>query len=201
MSKKGILICSLDIETGGPRVTKNPLISIGYVFGTVYSEIIEKGRISFDFDITKFDDDTMKNFWNKKKKLLEMFKNEALPPKEAISKFIKKLDKYDEEYDIKIISDNPQFEIRFLDYYIELYTDRKPLEYRYNGEYCQRIFDIDSIHRGYELLKYEDGTVSNSYLITKYKFTIPIKYDHSPDNDAEYNFHLHTNMLRVKKTR
>jgi len=69
MSKKGILICSLDIETGGPRVTKNPLISIGYVFGTVYSEIIEKGRITFDFDVSKFDDETMKNFWNKKKKL------------------------------------------------------------------------------------------------------------------------------------
>jgi len=198
MSKKGILICSLDIETGGPRVTKNPLISIGYVFGTVYSEIIEKGRITFDFDVSKFDDETMKNFWNKKKKLLEMFKKEAIPPEEAIQKFIKKLDKYDEDYDIKIISDNPQFEIRFLDYYIELYTDRKPLEYRYNGDYCQRIFDIDSIHRGYELLKYEDGTVSKSYLITKYKFTIPIKYDHSPDNDAEYNFHLHINMLREK---
>lgn len=192
--KKDVILCSIDIETGGPFVTRNPLVSIGYVFGNTNGNVIEKGRISFKFDISKFDNDTYNDFWKKRLDLLKKFENEAVEPSKGIKMFINKLDEYDKIYNLRIISDNIQFETRFINYYIELYTDRKPIDYDYEGQY-RSLYDIDSIHRGIERLSYSEF-MSDSFLSKKYKIKIDVEYDHSPDNDAHYNYLFHIGMLK-----
>ena len=63
MSVKTILLCAIDIETIGPKLIKNGILSIGICAGTVSGNIIVKKRIDVKLEEDQtFDKDTYKNF-------------------------------------------------------------------------------------------------------------------------------------------
>ena len=66
MSVKTILLCALDIETSGPKLIKNGILSIGICAGTVSGNILVKKRIDLKLEEDQtFDKDTYDNFWKK----------------------------------------------------------------------------------------------------------------------------------------
>ena len=188
-----IAILSFDIESTGPNIIKNEIIAIGYCLGDNYGNILYKKRINIKYT-QPFDKICYKNFWSKHQDKLKILQNDAVKPDEAISEFIKDVDAAFAEYDLKIISDNPSFDVGFINYYLALYLDRKPINYKFNEIYTP-VYDTDSYSRGVVHATY-DKDVYDSELIKKYKLEIDQKYDHLPDNDAAYIYLFHTQLMK-----
>lgn len=191
---KEIVIIAIDIEATGPRFSKNGIISIGYCAGTMDGEVILKKRVSLDLEGKSFDKSCYDQFWIKNLDLLETLKKEAVPIKEGLQKFISDFDSLNEKYELIPISDNPSYDIGFINYYLDFYLDRLPLNYVNGGDDYRPIFDSDCYSRGLLGMKYSDGIwTSDKDVREKLSFEIPdsVVHDHYPDNDAEYIYQHH----------
>src|ERR1700744_5540510 len=159
--KIGIL--AVDIETSGSSILKHGIIAIGYCLGDNKGNVIIKKRIHVKLDTGKiFEKRCMETFWNKNLDKLEILKQNAKEPKNAITEFINDIDSFEDEYDLRIITDNASFDIGFLNYYLELYLDRLPLSYKKDQKTYRPIYDTDSYARGVLLLKYDNEWIYDS---------------------------------------
>jgi hypothetical protein len=117
MSNKSIILCAVDIETSGPRLIKNGILSIGICAGSVTGSILMKKRFDLNLEETQeFDKDCYENFWKKNIGVLEEIKKNAIHPKDAMTNFMKVIDYLDEKYQLIIISDCATFDIGFINY-------------------------------------------------------------------------------------
>ena len=201
MNKDFSILCAIDIETSGPNILKNGIISIGYCIGNIIGQIYLKKRINIKTDDIIFDPETEK-FWYKHISILELLKVNQIAPEEAMKEFIQDIDKYDLMGKLIIISDNITFDIGFLNYYLAKYLDRHPLTYRLGKEF-RPVYDIDSYARGILQKDYQSIWTHDLELETKLKFKIKRNKDliHTPDNDAEYIYNLHRMTLIRKNSR
>jgi DNA polymerase III epsilon subunit-like protein len=195
--KQPTILCSIDIETSGPNIIKNGIISIGYCIGSLHGKLLIKKRINMklDDDCT-FDNDTLQNFWMKHLPILEKLRENQVSPKDGMTEFTKDIDEYDSKYKLVIISDNVSFDISFVNYYLAKYLDRKPLSYKLN-KYYRSIYDTDSYSRGILNQSYDNLNVKDYELIKKYKITIKSNKEqaHYPDDDAYYIYELHRKIV------
>lgn len=171
MVGKPAMVLAVDIETSGPRVLQNGILAIGMCLGTVHGRVLDKHRIDVKLDMNRvFDTQCMEDFWNKTgpKQVLDVIRQHPLSPKAAIEEFVRRVDSYDTMYDLIIISDNPTFDLYFLNYYVEYYLQRKPLNYKF-GEHYRKLVDAGSMRRKKQL-----------------RLPPGVKHDHFPENDAEY---------------
>ena len=199
MTTKSIAILSLDIETNGPDLLKHEIISIGYCVGDLVGNVINKERINFKYD-TVFEPDCWK-FWSKYLSVLDKLKEGQLTPYDAINKFIIMVDELDTKYDLRIITDNPSFDISFINYYLNKYLGRLPITYIHGiGHKYRCIFDTDSFARGALHQNYADPWTSDSKVTETFGLTLDASHSHFPDDDAEYIYKLHialVNRLQV----
>ena len=197
MTNQPTIICAIDIETSGPNIIKNGIISIGYCIGSINGKVLIKKRINMLLDNEcSFDNDTLQNFWMKHLDILDKLRENQISPKDGMNEFIKDIDDYDSKYKLIIISDNVSFDISFVNYYLAKYLDRKPLSYKLN-KYYRSIYDTDSYARGILNQNYDNLSVNDLDLIKKYKLTITSKKSqaHYPDDDAFYIYELHRKVI------
>ncbi len=178
LKNTGVII-ALDIETSGSRVSKNGIIAVGYYIGTIDNREIEKGTIYFNLENKEFDDDCKAQFWVKhiQKQVLAKANQFGLPPDQAIFKLISIIDRMDQIYKCDIISDNPVFDCGFINYYLDVYLNRPPLQYKL-GKYHRHIVDVRSMIHNRDLWKKTKEEIRKKYP--------NIKHDHDPMNDATY---------------
>jgi hypothetical protein len=189
-----IYILSVDIETNGPNLLKNEIISLGYCIGSITGKIIKKERINFAYN-TEFEPSCLE-FWKKNQKILEYISQDQLEPEFAIKKFIDCVDDLDNKYDLRIITDNPSFDISFINYYLNKYLNRLPINYVLgNGNNYRCIFYTDSYSRGVLHQNYINPWTSDSAIINKFKLKINSSHNHYPDDDAEYIYNLHISLI------
>ena len=110
--EKKIALLAIDIETTGPNVVTNEIISIGYCLGDLDGNVIENKRI--DFNVEKEFDVYAMRFWRNKKELLSSFKENSLPAYHAIDLFVQRLDAFDEKYNLAILSEETGIEISLI---------------------------------------------------------------------------------------
>jgi len=196
MSVKTILLCAIDIETSGPKLIKNGILSIGICAGTISGNIIVKKRIDVELeDEQDYDKDTYDNFWIKNLDILNEIKKRPLKPKVAVGELMKIIDYLDENFQLIIISDCVSFDVGFINYYLAKYLDRKPLTYNYKGDF-RPVYDSDSYNRGVIKASYKQIYTNDNIIMRKLKFEIRQNGSkHMPDDDAEYIYNLHRMVL------
>ncbi len=198
MSVKTILLCALDIETSGPKLIKNGILSIGICAGTISGNIIVKKRIDLELEEDQtYDKYTYDNFWTKNLNVLETIKKDAINPKDAMIEFMKIINYLDENFQLIIISDCVSFDIGFINYYLAKYLDRKPLTYDYKDSF-RPVYDSDSYNRGVVKATYRNIYTNDVQIMNKLKFNISKSgVIHMPEDDAEYIYNLHR-MVFIK---
>jgi hypothetical protein len=203
--KKKRAILFPDIETSGPQKSKHAMIALGWCLGFEDGTIIDSGYLCFKMDDTQsFDKDTKSNFWDKNKELLDKFLLESKDTMSQISLFAHKLDEWDTKYDLHIVSDNPVFDVAWIDYYFDKYLDRKPLSYKLNmsnRENYRSIFDSDSYARGVLHMGYNKAKINDKIVMQKFGFNVDNQYTHRPDQDAKYLFLYHIGLINTIRTK
>ena len=172
------MILVIDIETSGPSVTKNGILAIGYCLGDLNGRVYDKRRIDLQLMDKVFDEQCKKDFWETTgpDEVLKTIQQAPLSPKEAMSKFILLLDDYDTQYHLTIMSDNPSFDFYFINYYMDIYADRRPINYQFGKTY-RPLINFNSFSKGRFGACYRKHPSRNLHTI---------KHDHYPENDAEF---------------
>jgi hypothetical protein len=195
---KQTLLCAIDIETSGPNIIKNGILSIGICAGTITGEIVVHKRIDVKLHRSKsFDTKTWDDFWCKNKKILEIIQEHPLEECAAIIEFINIIDILEDDYKVIIISDNPVFDFGFINYYLAFYINRLPLHYDKNGSF-RPVYDTDSYSRGVLGKNYNNIFTDDKEVIKKLNIQLPptdISKKHLPEYDAEYIYQLHRMVL------
>jgi hypothetical protein len=198
---KLITLCAIDIETSGPNLIKNGILSIGVCAGSIQGNIIIKKRFDIKLDQNQeYDKDTYEQFWSKNLEVLYEINKSPMNPLDGITEFIKLIDNLDEKYKLIIISDCVSFDIGFINYYLAKYLNRKPLTYDYKGVF-RPIYDTDSFSRGVVGASYNKIYTDDNRIMKKLNFTVKKNsLSHMPDNDAEYIYNMHRSVL-IKNTK
>ena len=177
--KKAVLC--IDIETGGCQPSKHPLIAIGTCLRHPDGKK-EKKIWVFQFDEKDFEERCVVEFWSKNRDKLEKL---GSFPKSGISDFAAYIDSIDEQYpDLILMSDNPQYDIGFINYHYDVYLDRKPLSYKKTGQY--RVIVDQNSYLWAMLPEEDDPWVWDSKVLEKYKFKVDSVHSHLPHEDAEH---------------
>lgn len=141
--------CAIDIETGGPKVGQHPLLRIGVALVDENAVTIEKQVFPIPFDRTKFDPNTLRDFWQNEEKrpgislLLDRFEmqsksvfDEAINKKHpnpiayALQKFIDYFDDLHCRFaEVVLVGDFIEFDYCVLNYYLSVHLNRPPINY------------------------------------------------------------------------
>lgn len=193
---KPLAILCFDIETSGSNIINNAILSIGYCLGDQNGNILKKDRFSFEMDSEHcFEERCYKDFWSKNMDILKTLQDEAKPIKEQLLNFITLVDKFDDEYDLRIISDFKDFDLAFVNYYLVKYLNRRPLNYKFGSTEYRCTYDTDSYSRGAMKMNYQDPWTSDKTIMEQLNFTTGCNPTHLPDDDAEYIYKFHINLI------
>lgn len=196
MSDKKIVIVAFDIETRGPSPSKNGINAIGYCIGDAYNmKVIQKERLHVEkLDKNQcYDPHTLETFWSKHQDLKTLYETDTISAETAIKHIRNLIDELQKSYEIYIVSDNPTFDAKFLDYYLD-YFGYKQLQYDSNDPSIYRlVHDSDSYARGKVSALPNDQWCDNKQVADKLSFTWtgPIGTNHMPEDDAESIFKFH----------
>lgn len=145
-SKQHVL--AFDIETTGCNLQSNAIMSIG---ASVQDEdMIEVDMFSVNLEIPKnkkFEEKCVLEVWSKHPEALARATENPIAPVTAMRSFEKWLDAVEEKYEnLTIISDNPAFDMQWLNFYLNQYTGRRPINYDKKEKY-RLIWDSHSMMR------------------------------------------------------
>lgn len=180
------VILAIDIETTGPSVYRNDMFAIGYVYLNSFSDVLLKKRISLNYNNERFDGKCL-NFWLREKnyKIFEQITKETVPIRYAMEIFYNDFMAFKKNYNVIIVSDNPTFDIGFINYYLDKYIGKPPINI---NPHFSPIHDLKSFLRGKcSHIKISSKNITiQKYCDLLYISTVDINHDHNPENDAEY---------------
>ncbi|MCI5052079.1 MAG: hypothetical protein MRY21_02950 [Simkaniaceae bacterium] len=128
-------ILAIDIETSGPSMVKHGILSIGAIAGS------DAFEVNIALEGREYDTLCLEQFWKRHPKAHAHVTKDPLAPKEAMARFAAFLDRHNRAM---IVSDNPSFDIGWLNLYLALYTERLPINYTSGGEH-RMIWDAGTI--------------------------------------------------------
>ncbi len=190
-------VLAVDVETSGSSYERNGILSIGASLHDQDSVERESFQINVMLPKEKeYEKDCLKNFWDKNPEAKRFVENNAIEAKEAMQKFYDFLMKVRPYSDIVIISDNPSFDIAWIDHYLGLYIDQKPLRYLLNDNY-KMVWDAASIQKNWLCIKTSDSSFHSPPRGHKDKLelTSPYPHDHNPLNDARSTAYCYLQTL------
>lgn len=209
------VVISFDIESRGKDLRKNGIASVGIcvakcdVLEVIHKERIDLKPLSFfelnadgsvSVEFQQFEERCVREFWSKNSENLKRMQENAIDPLVGIAQFRKLIDKYDDKvlYEARIITDNPSFDASMLNYYLSR-ANLEPLHFDSASRY-RSVVDTDSYSRGVLHMGYGNPWVSDEVLIKKYGLTANhADHDHMPENDAEYIYSFHTELVNNLK--
>jgi len=183
---KKVVYVAIDIEAGGSMYTKHPLLAIGVCVGSLENGVIEKRVWCMDRYLQEKDKIFMEEkckteFWDKHPDVLKKIDANAKPLAQQIRDFAKFLDKLEvthKKRKIVFLSDNPAFDIAWVDYFLMTIAERPPC--RYSTEMVFRsVKDPGRDHINF--------TVRNSIENCANKLS---SHNHWPSDDAQQIFFL-----------
>lgn len=185
------VIFAIDIEARGQGPLSHGIISIGVCVGSGTEEkVLEKHR----FDLKpmpgqKFEQRCWNEFWVHHTDLLGEFRRNAKPTEEQIKAFRELLDRWGDAY---ILCDNPGFDFGMINFYLDMHG-HPTLNYTSDLKY-RNTHDADSYGRGVFGQGVDSPWFSNNDACKGLDLD-PSSHDHSPENDAEFIYRLHWNMI------
>jgi hypothetical protein len=143
-----------------------------------------------EFDMFTFDKRCYDEFWSKNLDILENIRREAVPLEQAwksIADFLTSLETDYPESNVLICSDNPAFDLTFIDYNLFTRLGRLGVRYSDSGKY--RCVSDPTAQRHFHPQK---------ALLKQRLFESGAKHTHMPDDDAE-GIYLQQVMLESPK--
>ena len=152
---------AFDVETTGQFLDKNAMVAFGCT--VMDQEMHEVDSFSAFMSIPKgkvWEDRCVSEFWSKNQEALEYIKGKMTDAREEMQRFVEWMDAIDLKYETNmvVLTDNPSYDVAWLNHYIGLYTDRHCLYYMLapkdkweNGERCywfRRIVDTNAVYNG-----------------------------------------------------
>lgn len=184
------VLFAVDIEGSGASVSKNGIVAIGWCVGDLKGNVLEKRRVSVKLQNRLFEPRCVNQYWTKPEQAaqLQVFLREAVDPYEAIRLFMSAVDSFEDKYDVTILSDNPAYDIAWLNSYIDTFLGRNPLLYQKDQTTYRGVAEPKAWAMSRKMRAQPSG--SWSFNMDKYnagledlKRTAP--HDHWPENDAE----------------
>lgn len=180
------VIMALDVETSGPNFMRNGLVSIG-----VSVQDMEMREIcSFQKNLTLekemcFDPKCWDDFWSKQPDAYSFVTSHASNPTVVMAELSDFISMVETSYpQCFIVSDNPSFDIAWINSYLSRYTKRPPINYHTNGKY-RMIWDSASVQKAWCGLR---KGASFASMPSKHRellgLSSPHIHDHNPLNDA-----------------
>jgi 3'-5' exoribonuclease-like protein len=147
------------VETSGSSFSQNGLLSIGASLQDQDSNELESFQVNVALPQDRnYEQRTLEEFWLKNPTAYEFVQQNPLLPKEAMDAFCEFLQRVEEAYpQLMVVSDNPSFDIAWLNLYLNLYTMRLPLNYSAQNEY-RFIWDVHSMLKTLLFMKHGDPT-------------------------------------------
>ena len=138
-----------------------------------------------------------REFWADRPELQEFIKQNAVPAQEAMRQFSAMLSELETEFPedrfkIKVLSDNPSFDIGRLDTYLDRYVQRVPVRYSATTNRYRPVDAPDDM-----LSVFPKDLVK--HLMDKHINSV-VQHDHNPANDAEHIYRQYVLAQRLKRT-
>lgn len=185
-------IClAIDIEKCGDSPMNHPVLAIGTCVGTDDGEVLEKKTwCLWPFPGQVMEPRCLKEFWDPRPELLKKIASCAVPPLPALIEFNTWLNGLAERHGagkVRILSDNPAFDIGTLDFVL-CTRGIRDMPLRYLGDDTYRsITDPSEMIGGQGSQKLVDGWIGAR-----------VQHDHWPENDAEYIYWQYIGALKVR---
>jgi DNA polymerase III alpha subunit (gram-positive type) len=176
-------VLAIDIETSGYSFKQNGIVSIGASLQDQNSNELDFFQINLTLPEGRvYEERCLKEFWSENKKIHDFVQQNAVTPGIAMRKFCTFLTHVETHYpELIVVSDNPSFDIAWINLYLDEYTDRLPLNYSTKKEY-RIIWDTYSMQK--VLLCQRGDFESSLELPEKLEFRSEWPADHNPLNDA-----------------
>jgi hypothetical protein len=196
VEKKDKVLFAVDIEGSGSSFGQNGIVAIGWCVGDLHGRVLEKKRVSLKLHRRTFEPRCLTEYWSKPAQAaqLAVFQSEALEPAAAMKIFIDAVDSFESRYDLVILTDNPSYDIAWLNYYLDHYLGRSPLNYMKDQTTYRGVRDVFQFAFYRKMKQAEAGGQGKWFFdMEKYKAGLDkLKeanlHDHWPENDAEYIF-------------
>jgi hypothetical protein len=183
------LCFAIDIEKDGDRLN-DPVLCFGTCLGTPNGRIIEKKIWYLPIQSEK----PLGEYWNRPENLpLYQFFRKAGADTTldgAVKKFVEYYDNLEERFptiNLKLVTDNPAYDIESLDYLVHTVANRPPLRYSSNGKKYRTVIDVSQRMNALHIKELLNTKVSQVAV-----------HDHRPDNDAEYIYRLWVECLKAE---
>lgn len=187
---QGKYYLGMDVETTGQHLATNAMIAMAFSILDSDANVVDEFKVCMLLPPgTGWEERCKREFWMQHSELLERISEQAIPPGDAMNYFVIWLDDMDIKYgkNLTILTDNPQFDVAWVNLYLSLFTTRMNLYYGYNAltknyEF-RRIWDVDSAMHG--ALMVRDGSVVEWGVESALGVQNPFwKNDHDVSNDA-----------------
>ena len=197
LSPPKIAFLALDIETSGPSPVHHSILSIGWCLGDQDGNVLDNKRIDIKMlKIKGMHPYTLNTFWSEHSKTLDVITKNARHPSDAIYEFLQVLDAFDHVYDLRILTDNPSFDISFINAYVATYAQRIPINYRFGRDNEYRvIIDTDSFNRVF-MTQPPSEMWTSDVDVGKCVGVEVSPSDHLPEHDAKRIYELHCGVLK-----
>lgn len=174
---------TVDIESTGKEV-----IAIGVFFVGSDGKRVKRTFCRLTPDRKDFDKQCYEQFWADKEALLDRIDGEAKKQETetekdmtlAFSAFLDELEK--KESNIKLITDNPKFDLVEISKLLEKYRGRKPLWYTGSGKYRGHVDPDERLHQIGKDTEMVKGTMKYIQSLEEEN----VVHDHWPENDAHW---------------
>lgn len=176
-------VLAIDIETSGCSFKQHGIVSVGASLQDQNSNELDSFQMNLALpEGCRYEERCVKEFWSENKEIHDFVQQNAITPKEAMHKFCAFLTEVETRFpELIVLSDNPSFDIAWLNLYLDEYTDRLPLNYAENMTY-RIIWDTYSMQK---VLLCQRGDFESSWeLPEKLGFKSKWPADHNPLNDA-----------------
>lgn len=183
-----VVVLAIDIETSGSLLGHNGILSIGASLQNLDRKEIESFFVNMQLvDGRSFEESCRRDFWDKNPIILEFVSQQAVHPTQGMKAFGAFIDNAQRTYpNLIVVSDNPSFDIAWIDYYLSVYGDRKPLRYNaIDGKY-DMIWDAASVQKTWCSMKIPGADFLSP--LKGHKEALGLEHtvpkDHNPLNDA-----------------
>lgn len=197
---KPIAVIAFDIETRGSSPIRNGVVAVGVFIGdpNTGKQFFKKRWHVSPLPGQTYEERCITEFWSKFPELKKTFESSPMvSPKQFSSEFRAMLDLWETTHDIYLLCDNPTFDAKFIDCYLDQF-EYMSMQFGKNGKDYRLVHDSDSYSRGAIGASFTNQWISDDNVCKQLDITNPSfrGTKHMPEDDAEHIFQIHREVVR-----
>lgn len=192
---QNVTIVAFDVEARGLSPVKHGIVSVGICVGDTRGVVLYKHRWNVKpMEGQAFEPRCQAQFWDKHPQLLETLCEKQISARQFAREFRTFLD--ERKHNMYLLTDNPAFDAKFIDYYLELFGHRG-MQYDTTDDSVYRcIHDSDSYTRGRLGFNCEQQWVDDKEIPG---IVLPQITAHLPEDDAEKIYKVHLQVVAMAR--